>query len=152
MASLQEWYSRADVQLRALYCRVRPRLDEFFKWFNPVKKRNIIFMAILLIPIFFVSLTYVFFGFQRVKNKFKLSLIFLLGLFVVAISFPLVLVIFNGITGGLIEEEASFIWHVGELLTIQGGDIYMGAGGLLVIAATTILLTLQILLVGNKPT
>jgi len=67
-------------------------------------------------------------------------------LLILAISFPLVTVILNGITGGFIENSLSFIWTVVQFSTIQGGDIYMGAGGLLVVIASVVLLALQIFL------
>lgn len=107
-------------------------------------------MAILLIPIFFVSLVYIVLGFRRVKDRLRLGFVCIIGLLILGITFPLVMVVFNGMTGGYIENELSILWSSVELLTIQSGDVYMSAGGLILVVAATILLVLQIALVGKK--
>ncbi len=53
------------------------------------------------------------------------------------------MVVFNGMTGGYIENELSILWSSVELLTIQSGDVYKGAGGLILVVAATILLVLR---------
>ena len=103
-------------------------------------------MGLLIIPIFLLSIVYIILGFHRVSDRRQLSLIVLLGAVIIAISIPLVVVLLDGFTAGFIENQMSGVWILAKKLTIADGDIYVGAGGLLVVISSTILLILQMLL------
>jgi len=107
-------------------------------------------MAILLIPIFFMSLAFVILGFLRSTDKLRPTGIFLLGLPIYIITFPILMSIFNGMSGGLIENKLGTLWNVVGLLTIQDGDIYIGAVGLMLVIAALVLLSLQVYLARKK--
>jgi len=109
-------------------------------------------MALILLPIFFLSLACTVYGFLRVRNKVKLSLIVFAGLPVLGIAFPVTVVAINGLLGGMIESRMNLLWSFVKLITINGGDIYMGAGGLILAVIAIVFLVFQILLVPDKQT
>jgi len=106
----------------------------------------------ILFPIFFLSLACTAYGFLRVRNKVKLSLIVFAGLPVLGIAFPLAVVVINGLSGGMIESRVNLLWSFVKLLTINGGDIYMGAGGFMLAVIAIVFLVFQLLLVREKET
>ena len=64
-----------------------------------------------------------------------------------AISFPLVIVLLNGFSGGYIENHLSAVWSMTKLLAIADGDIYVGAGGVLLVTIAAISVVIQVHLV-----
>ena len=64
-----------------------------------------------------------------------------------AISFPVLIVLLNGFSGGYIESHLSAVWSMVRLLSIADGDIYVGAGGLLLVSIATISVVIQVHLV-----
>lgn len=80
----------------------------------------------------------------------KLSLIVITGLPVLGIAFPVTVVVINSLLGGLIENRMNLLWSFAKLLTIDGGDIYVGAGGLIISVFAIVFLVFQILLVREK--
>lgn len=107
-------------------------------------------MALLLIPVFLLSLAYTILGVSNVSDKLWQFLIVSLGFFVMGISLPLVTVVLNGFAGGFIENQLSFLWRAVKLITVADGDIYMGAGGFLLVVISTISVVMQMLIVRFK--
>lgn len=107
-------------------------------------------MALLLIPVFLLSLAYTILGVSRVNDILWQFLIVLLGVFVMGISLPLVIVVLNGFAGGFIENQLGFLWRAVKLITVADGDIYMGAGGFLLVVISTISVVMQMLIVRLK--
>lgn len=107
-------------------------------------------MALLLIPLLFVSLVYTIMGLAQVRHKGRQWLILLSGFVVLGLSFPLFIVILDGIAGGFIRTHLTGLWSLVKWLTLADGDIYVGASGFIVVAFCVILLVLQIMLVRNR--
>ncbi|MGQ7848392.1 hypothetical protein ACUNV4_28090 [Granulosicoccus sp. 3-233] len=107
-------------------------------------------MAILLVPMFFVSLVYLFVGIHRANSMGRLFLTSAIGLIVKGISFPVVTAILNDMTGGYIETDMSAIWSDTRSLTPQKGDIYIGGAGVIVVVVSAVLLTLQMVLARRR--
>ena len=107
-------------------------------------------MSLLLIPQFFLSLICIFIAFWRVTNKVRLSLVVFFSLPVLGISYPLVMLMLNSMAGGIVESRYSFLWSTVLFLTIDDGDIYMGAGGFILVQISTIFLIAQFLLIRNN--
>jgi len=104
-------------------------------------------MSLLLPVLFFASLMYTILGIYRLKDRFKLTLATLLGLLIITITFPITVVLIDSLLGGFIQERGSLLWSMAKFITPGNGDVYIGAGGLLLLIVATLLLAMQMLLV-----
>ncbi len=109
-------------------------------------------MALLLIPIFILSLAYTIQGIFNVRYKLRLCLIVLLGMIVMGLTFPMIIILLDSFAGGFIENQLSILWSAARQLTIAEGDINIGASGFLLVVMSAVFIVLQIMLIrANKP-
>ncbi len=107
-------------------------------------------MALILVPVFLLSLACTVSAIHRGIRQRRTCLSVLLGLFVMTISLPVFVIVLDGMSAGFVQEHLSLLWHLARRMTVADGDIYMGAGGLLLVVFSIILLVLQLLLLRGK--
>jgi len=105
-------------------------------------------MIVLLFIILFVATLNTVVGIGRVKRKFKLSLILVLGIFNIVLTLPLFLSFLEHIAAEYnLNYLATVFSSIGRVLLVSDGDIFNGGVLIIVLFISIALLILQTLLV-----